>query len=130
VDERDVADVAFRFIECINRQDLEGLLALMTGDHTLRVFGEHDVTGREQQREAWRGYFELCPEYMIHVRELRVRGDLAVIVGSTTGSHLHLPRLDEFRDPLIWTARIRDGAISEWALHHVTDENRERFGIS
>jgi ketosteroid isomerase-like protein len=125
-----IADVAFRFVERINRQDLEGLLGLMTDDHDLHVFGDHDLSGKEAQREGWRGYFDLCPDYMIHVWEMHVRGDTAVLVGSTTGSHLEQPRLTEFRDPLIWTAKVRDGLVSEWALHRLTDENRERLGIA
>lgn len=128
--EREIADLAFRFVERINRQDLDGLLDLMTDDHALHVFGEHDVSGKANQREAWRGYFGLCPEYMIHVWELHVRGDTAILVGSTTGSHLKQPRLEEFRDPLIWTATVRDGRVAEWALHHLTDENRTRLGIA
>ena len=128
--EREIADVAFRLIERIDRQDLDGLLRLMTEDHSLLVFADHEMSGREEQCEAWKGYFDQCPEYMIHIQEMHVRGELAIIVGSTTGSHLGLPRLEEFRDPLIWTARVRGGAIPEWALHRLTDDNRERFGIS
>jgi len=128
--EQDIADLAFRFVEAINRRDLDGLLDLMTDDHALFVFGEHDVQGKEAQREAWRGYFDLCPGYMIHLREVHVRGDTAVLVGSTTGSHLRQPRLDEFRDPLIWTARVRDGLVAEWALHTRSPDNRRRFGIA
>jgi ketosteroid isomerase-like protein len=128
--EHDVADLAFRFVERINRADLDGLVDLMTEDHALFVYGDHEVIGKEEQREAWRGYFDLCPEYMIHVREMHVRGDMAVIVGSTTGSHLELPRLEEFRDPLIWTAKVRDGSVSEWALHYLTEENRQLFAIA
>jgi hypothetical protein len=126
----EIADVAFRFVERINHQDLEGLLELMTDDHSLHVFGDHDLCGKEAQRAGWKGYFDLCPEYMIHVSEMHVRGDVAVMVGSTTGSHLKLPRLEEFRDPLVWTAKVRDGLVTEWALHHLTDENRERLGIA
>lgn len=128
--EQEIADVAFRFVERINRRDLEGLLDLMTDDHALTVFGGHDVAGKSAQRDAWRGYFDLCPEYTIHLHEVHVRGDTAILVGSTTGSHLRQPRLAEFRDPLIWTAKVRDGKVARWALHHLTDENRERFGIA
>jgi len=128
--EHEVADVALRFVERINRQDLDGLLDLMTDDHVLLVFGEHDVTGKTAQREAWRGYFDLCPEYMIHVHHVHVQGDVAALVGSTTGSHLGQPRLVEIRDPLIFAAEVREGKVAVWALHHLTDENRERFGIA
>lgn len=128
--EREIADVAFRFVERINRQDLEGLLALMTEDHDLHVFGEHDLEGKPAQRDGWRDYFALCPDYMIHVHEMHVTGDTAVLVGSTTGSHLKLPRLEEFRDPLIWTAKVRDGRVCEWALHHLTEESRKNLGIA
>jgi ketosteroid isomerase-like protein len=129
MDESAVADTAFRFVECINRADLDGLIELMTDDHELIIFGEQDLKGKEKNREGWTGYFELCPDYMIYIWEVHVRGDLAILIGSTTGSHLKQPRLEEFRDPLIWTAKVRDGLVCEWALHHLNDETKAKLGI-
>jgi hypothetical protein len=125
-----VIDLGFMFVERINRADVKGLLDIMTDDHELWIFGEFDGRGKEQMEKAWRGYFDLCPEYMIHICEIYEKDNTAIIVGRTTGSHLNLPRRKEFLDePVIWTAKVRDGLVSEWALHLCNDETREKLGI-
>jgi hypothetical protein len=37
--------VALGFIDCINRGDLDGLVALMSDDHRLEIFDEPPVVG-------------------------------------------------------------------------------------
>lgn len=123
-------DLGFMFVERINRADVQGLLDIMTDHHELWIFGEMDARGKKQMADAWKGYFEMCPEYMIHICEIYEKDDTAVLVGRTTGSHLKLPRKKEFLDePVIWTAKVRDGLVSEWALHNHSNETRKKLGI-
>ena len=110
------ADVAFQFVEKINRGDLAGLVALMTEEHTFVDLAGEVSSGRELMRRGWAHYFDRCPEYMIHVWQYSVVGDCVALRGSTTGSHLNLPREEEFADPLIWVARIEAGQVAEWRL--------------
>jgi ketosteroid isomerase-like protein len=123
-------DTAFRFVELINRGDLAGLLELMTEDYTfIAIDGTVDLTSREQAEDGWRGYFELCPEYMIHLCAVHETPELVALVGRTTGSHLKLPRLAEFDETIIWTAKVLDGLVAEWRIWHDTPEVRSQLGI-
>jgi ketosteroid isomerase-like protein len=53
------------FLDCINRGDLDGLCALMTADHELKIFAESPIVGRDANREAWEGYMQSFPQYVI-----------------------------------------------------------------
>lgn len=129
MDSQDVVAIAFRFVECINRRDLDGLTGLMTEEHTF-VDLEGDVEqGRDVMRKAWAGYFSAFPDYMIHVSAFFTVGDTVILVGRTTGSHLQLPRAVEFRDPVIWAARIVDDLVFEWRIYPDTQEARATLGI-
>jgi len=123
-------DVAFSFVECINRRDLTGLTALMTEDHTFIDLAGDVERGRAVMREGWAGYFSRFPEYMIHVGECWTVEDTVVLVGRTTGSHLGLPRATEFAEPVIWAARIEGKRVAEWRLYSHTPETRAQLGVS
>ncbi|MGE0601056.1 MAG: hypothetical protein AB7J35_15945 [Dehalococcoidia bacterium] len=58
--------IAIAFIDCINRGDVEGLVALMHEEHELRIFDESPTGGREANEPGWRGYATSFPEYLIH----------------------------------------------------------------
>ena len=53
------------FIDRVNRGDPEGLVAMMTDDHELRILDEPPVVGREANRKAWRAYMTSFPRYAI-----------------------------------------------------------------
>ena len=107
--------IALKFVECINEQDLTGLVALMTEDHTFIGYEEGDVgIGRETMKEGFRGYFEDFPEYKIHISKVTRSGSDIAIIGKTTGSHI--PPEIEAQETVIWIAKIRDGLVSEWRI--------------
>jgi hypothetical protein len=82
--------VALSFVNRINDGDVEGLAALMTEDHELRVFDEPPQIGREVVTASWRSYVSAFTRYLIHPHRFGVRGDEVAILGHTTGSHLGL----------------------------------------
>lgn len=117
-------DVAFRFVEAVNRLDLDALTDLMTHDHAFVDLSGERHEGKETMRDGWKEYMTSFPEYMIHVSEVYEVGDTVFLVGRTTGSHLRLPRGVEFRDSIIWAAKIRGGRVAEWRLYDDTPETR------
>jgi uncharacterized protein (TIGR02246 family) len=80
--------VALQFVECINNQDLEGLVSLMTEGFAMVTDKGDPEIGREVMREGFRGYFADYPEYKIHVGKVARSGNDVAIVGKTTGSHI------------------------------------------
>jgi ketosteroid isomerase-like protein len=121
---------AVSFVDCINRGDVDGLAALMTADHTLTVFAEAPLAGRDANVEGWRSYASSFPHYVIAPHRLSERADVVAIVGHTTGSHLGLPDDDERALTLIWLARVRDGLVAEWTLIEDTPDNRRQHGLT
>ncbi|OBA96671.1 hypothetical protein A5662_17490 [Mycobacteriaceae bacterium 1482268.1] len=122
--------VAVRFIDCINRTDLDGLVATMTDDHRLEVFDEEPVVGKDANATAWRGYFDSFPTYVIYPHRIAEVTESAVaILGHTTGSHLGLSDDEEAQQSLIWLVETRDGRVRVWKLVEDIPENRERLGL-
>jgi hypothetical protein len=127
---RDAPDaVALSFVNRINDGDVEGLAALMTEDHELRVFDEPPLVGKGAVTESWRGYASAFPRYLIHPHRFGVRGDEVAILGHTTGSHLGLPDEEESQETLIWVARIVGDRVAVWTLIEDTPERRRAFGL-
>jgi ketosteroid isomerase-like protein len=117
------------FIDCINRGDLDGLVALMTHDHTLVVLDEPPLIGRSANRDAWLGYFSAFPEYVIHPRHVSCDGCSVAVLGATTGSHLGLPDEDEMNLGVLWLARVIDGRLASWRVAEDTPALRGDVGI-
>jgi hypothetical protein len=125
------ADIAavMKFIDCINRGDIDGLDALITDQHTLHVFNETPLIGRSAIIEAWRSYVSSFPDYVIHPHEFSEANEGVAVLGHTTGSHLGLPDHEERQITLIWFARVEHGRLRLWRLLDDTYHHRREFGF-
>lgn len=120
MDEFDVMMVVLRFNERINARDLEGLVGMMTEDHFfIDSEGERD----DDMEEGWRGFFGSFPDYRNVFTRVQVEGDFVAIAGYSTCSHGPLD------GPALWSARVRDGLVSEWRVYKDTPENRRKIGL-
>jgi SnoaL-like protein len=119
--------VAIGFIDCINRGDLDALGAVMSDDHRLEVLDEEAVVGRDANLQAWRGYFDSFPTYVLYPQRIAERGGTVAILGHTTGSHLGLPDEEERELSLIWVADCVDGTVRRW---HSSRTRRRRAASS
>ena len=113
----------------INHGDIDGLAQLMTDDHTLRVFDEAPLIGRQANIDAWRGYAQGFPDYVIYPERITARQGTVAVLGRTTGSHLGLPDADELKLSLIWVAEVLDGKLQSWTLREDTPANRRDYGL-
>ncbi len=66
--------MAISFMDCINRGDVDGQVALMHEDHELCIFDEPPTVGREANTPGWRGYAASFPDYLIHPHRMAVVG--------------------------------------------------------
>ena len=119
------ADVAVvtRFNDRINLGRIDGLAALMTDDHVFIDTADNVVSGKANVIDAWRAFFAAFPDYRNVFDAVVVRADMVVATGHSISS---APRLD---GPAIWTAKVRDGRLTEWRVHHDTPEIRQRLKI-
>ncbi len=118
------------FVNCINLGDAPGLVSLMTPDHRLQIFDESPVVGREANEQAWVGYLDSFPAYLIHPHRFADSGNGTVaVLGHTTGSHLGLSEADEAKETLIWLADTANGEVAAWTLVEDSSVNRTRYGL-
>jgi hypothetical protein len=108
MDAFDVIMVALRFNEAINERNLEGLLELMTEDHTfIDNWGDVDTN----MKDGWRQFFATYPDYRNVFTSVTVIDNVVVMLGYSTCSKE--PRLN---GPSMWTARVRGERVSEWRV--------------
>lgn len=101
---------ALRFNDRINQQDLEGLVELMTDDHTF-IDSEGNVTkGKNAMKDGWREFFKKYPDYRNKFTSVTAQDNVVVMIGYSTCSFKPL------EGPSIWTAKIRNGFVSEWKV--------------
>jgi hypothetical protein len=110
----DPESIALEFVACINRQDLDGVVALMTEGFTMIAHRGAPEVGRVLMAEGFRGYFSDFPKYRIHIQKITRCGNEVGLIGKTTGSHVP-PQIEE-RETVIWVAKIEDQQVSEWRI--------------
>jgi ketosteroid isomerase-like protein len=109
MDSFDIMMATLRFNEKINERDLEGLVALMTDDHTF-IDNSGDVY--KNMKEGWREFFENYPDYRNVFTSVTVEDNVVVMLGYSTCSNE--PCLN---GPSMWTAKVHDGRVSEWRVY-------------
>ncbi len=102
--------VALRFNDRINQQDLEGLVELMTDDHTFIDSGGKITKGKDTMKDRWREFFKKYPDYRNNFTSVTVQDNVVVMIGYSSCSFKPL------EGPSIWTAKIRGGRVSEWKV--------------
>src|SRR5258705_6800922 len=108
-------DTVLAFIDRINAQDVEGLAALMSDDHTFIDAHGNQVSGKERMIAGWHGYFEWFPDYSIEVTELFEDHDKLALFGFAGGSFKSREG-ENWRLPAAWKAIVSDGRVTLWQV--------------
>jgi predicted SnoaL-like aldol condensation-catalyzing enzyme len=120
----DPEQVVLAFNDCINTQDIAGLSALMTNDHTFIDSSNEVHQGKAMMVAGWTEFFHRYPDYRNHFTRLETRGNLVLVTGYSTCAY------DPLDGPAIWTAKVETGRIAEWRVYLDTAENRARLNLS
>lgn len=123
MDSFDVMMVALRFNEKINQRDIDGLVKLMTSDHTFIDKEGEEHKGREVMKEGWRSFFSSFPDYRNIFTRAQVEDDLVVMIGYSTCSY------ERLNGPSLWSAKVHEERVSEWRVYEDTPQNRRTLGI-
>ena len=115
--------IALRFNEKINARDLTGLGQMMTEDHVFIDIPGEVTEGRSMMVSGWFDFFKAYPDYRNNFTHIEVKDRVVIMVGFSECSH------EPLDGPAIWTAKIRDGLVSEWRVHDDTKTTREELGI-
>jgi ketosteroid isomerase-like protein len=118
------------FVRAINRQDLDGLVALMTPEHRFVDSLGNRVVGREKMRAGWAGYFKMVPDYSIAVEETFCDGPVVVLLGMAEGTYSHDGTMtveNRWKTPAVIRAQVEDGLLAEWRVYADNEPLREQM---
>lgn len=121
---RDPKLTSLLFNECINDRNIEGLVELMTDDHTLICDGRVDTNDEDSSRAAWLTFFDMYPDYRNHFSRIESSDDFVVVVGKSACSNEK-----RLNGNALWSVRVRNDKVCEWQVYADTLENRERLRI-
>ncbi len=111
------------FNDCINNQDIDGLAALMSGDHTFIDRDGSSHGPKSHMVEGWKQFFEMFALYKNTFDKIMADGDRVFALGVAYWSE------KEPHDPVIWTAKIENNLIAEWRVYEDSDANRKKFNF-
>jgi uncharacterized protein (TIGR02246 family) len=112
--------IAHAFVNAINRQSPEEIAGLMTEDHVFIDSLGTRVTGRQQMKKGWQGYFSMVPDYAIAVDETFADGSVVVMLGAAQGTYSSggpLKPENRWQTPAAWRAVVRGSSIAEWRVY-------------
>jgi len=118
------------FVRAINRQDVAGLVELMTPGHRFVDSLGAVVEGREAMRAAWAGYFRLVPDYSIAVEDICCDGPLVVMLGVARGTYSPDGKLraeNWWETPAAFRAWVEDGLVAEWRVYADNEPIRQKM---
>jgi len=115
---------ALQFNEYINKQDIQGLSALMTPDHTFVDRANNVDKGKESMTKGWIEFFASFPDYKNTFTRVESHDDLVILLG-----YAYWNEANKY-DPAIWMAKIENDLVAEWRIYEDTEENRKKFNLT
>lgn len=125
------AAVAHAFVNAINHRDPEEIASLMTSDHVFIDSLGMKVTGRDQMKKGWQGYFGMVPDYSITIDETFADGSVVVMLGFAQGTYSRggpLQPENRWQTPAAWRAVVRGSSITEWRVYADNEPIRRIVG--
>jgi ketosteroid isomerase-like protein len=122
--------VAMEFVRAINRQNVDGLAALMTADHRFTDSLGNSGEGREHIRASWVGYFGMVPDYSLAIEENYSDGNVVVMLGVAQGTYVGkagASQENRWQTPIVIRARIEDSLVAEWRVYADNEPLRARM---
>lgn len=111
--------VVTRFVDAINKHDVDEICSLMADDHKFVDCQGNEVVGKENMKNGWIGYFQWFPDYKIEVSDYFINdsGVAAFGFASATFQGSKDRKENHWRLPASWKATILDGKIQLWQVY-------------
>lgn len=116
----DLSRIALRFVNEINRHDVDAVLALVSSDHVFVDSLGRELRGKDRIREEWTHHFARFPDYRIVIEDTLRLGVVVGLIGVASGTYCReggeLPSHHRWRIPSAWKAVVRDGQVERWQV--------------
>lgn len=113
-DPRDITAVVLRFVDHVNRGDLERIAPMLAPNHLLSDDPASCFEGRLSALRRWHHLFSLYPDYRIDIFDMEQFGDSVYVVGHVRGTHSSGGRSES---AATWYVRVSGGRIAEWRVY-------------
>lgn len=130
--ESDIARTALKFVNEINRHDVDSVVAMLSDDHLFVDGLGQELRGRDRLRDGWRAYFAAFPDYHIAVKEWFQNGRVVAMFGVASGTCAvgeSLPAENRWTVPAAWRAVVRDHTIVHWQVYADNEPVRKRMSV-
>ncbi len=110
--------IVMKFINAINKHDVDLLASLMAGDHVFIDAHGNKMNGIETMKKGWIGYFNMFPDYNIEVTDIFENGNSFGLFGFTSGTYMgRNPEKNFCRLPAAWKAVIEGDKVKHWQVY-------------
>jgi len=128
MNQKNTVDVAVKFIEKINRRDINGLLGIMSPDHKAFDEGGEVTAGSEKAMKMIADYITQWPDFQIHINDVYLNNENVIIIGRTIGSCAETSCGTEIRKRLIYVLKVENGLVVEFH-YALRDDNKTRSDL-
>lgn len=116
-----VLKIVLEFVEAINSANIDRLIGLLGKDHVFIDSRGTRMTGNDQLKEAWIGYFLLFPDYKIEIEDTFQNKAMIVLTGYASGTYKaagkNLAVSNHWRIPASWKAVVVNDKIGLWQVY-------------
>lgn len=112
--------IVIRFAKAINDHDVNEIINLMSDDHTFIDAMDNKSVGKKGMKEAWAGYYELFPDYLIEISDITENESVVALFGYVNATYKNLTNeLDSnfWRIPASWKAIVENKKIKHWQVY-------------
>lgn len=80
-DKANEQNIFLDFVNAINNHNIASLYSLITDDHKFIDAHGYEISGKDEMKLDWTGYFQWFPDYKIELTNILVDKDRIVVVG-------------------------------------------------
>jgi ketosteroid isomerase-like protein len=123
-----------RFVKAINDHDVNEIVNLMSEDHIFIDAMDNKSVGKKGMTEAWKGYYELFPDYKIEISDIVENESVIGLFGYVNATYKNLINdlnSNVWRIPASWKAIVENNKIKHWqvfcdysALFKIIEKNK------
>lgn len=112
--------IVIRFVKAINDHDVDEIINLMSEDHIFIDGMDNKSVGKKGMNEAWKGYYELFPDYHIEISLITENASAFGLFGYASATYKYLTnKLNSnfWRIPAAWKATVENNKVNHWQVY-------------